>query len=297
MSVKTTTLIAGCLLVACGGQAPADPGLYALMQVEGAQFYAGPMPKAAGGPEVVAASVSHNQVDAGSRNLPFKSSLGVTATAGLIGLVNDAGYWVLKAGAPDFESPDYPTANATLSFSTALEAKTYRLRVQGVDGDGHAGKPTELVLQGRPRGVPDGTLVVSLSWDTEADLDLHVVTPNGVEIFARNINSVEPPPPGKPTDPEAFKSGGILDFDSNAQCVVDGLRQENVFWTVPPPSGHYIARVDTFLLCGAPAAHWHAGATLDGQTLTRAEGTSGPADVALPHDRGGGVLAFEFDVP
>ena len=290
-------MVVGFLLAACGEQAPADPGLRALMQIEGAQFHAGPMPKATGGPEVVTASVSSNQVKAGSRNLPFKSSLGLSATSGLVGLEGDAGYWVVKAGPPDFESPEFPTANATLSFSTALEAKEYRLQVKAVDSDGHVGDATEIVLQGHPLGMPEGTLVVSLSWDTEADLDLHVVTPDGVEIFARNINSVEPPPPGKPADPEAFNSGGILDFDSNAECVADGLRRENVFWTVPPPSGSYIARVDTFLLCGAPAARWKATATLDGRTLARSEGTSGPADVALPHDRGGGVLALEFDVP
>ena len=82
------------------------------------------------------------------------------------------------------------------------------------------------------------TLLVSLRWDTEADLDLHVVIPNGtVRSDDDRIWSKPRRPPGQMVDAGAYKSGGILDFDSNANCVIDGRRQENVSWTVAPPSG------------------------------------------------------------
>src|SRR6185503_1060725 len=181
--------------------------------------------------------------------------------------------------------------------SSELAQKPYVLRVEAVDASGRSGPPRDTDVMGIARGSQDGTLVVSLTWDTEADLDLHVLTPDGAEIHARDINSVEPTPPGKPADPQAFRAGGILDFDSNASCVIDGLRRENVFYTEPPPSGRYVARVDTFSLCDAQAARWQLTVTREGRIVGRAAGTSGPSDAELPHDRGGGVLALAFDVP
>ena len=48
---------------------------------------------------------------------------------------------------------------------------------------------------------------MSLAWDSEADLDLHVVDPAGVEIWARNINSYQSPSVGTPPDPSAVMAG------------------------------------------------------------------------------------------
>ena len=53
--------------------------------------------------------------------------------------------------------------------------------------------------------------------------------------------SIRPPSPPRP----------YLDFDSNANCVIDGRRQENViFPTGSPPPGVYTVRVDASSLCG-----------------------------------------------
>jgi hypothetical protein len=289
--------MAAALLCGCTEPVDLDPGLSALLQVNGAEFRAGPMPRSNGGPAVSGLTVSSSQVVAGSREVAMRSFLEKDGTAGLVGLSGDSGYWVVVAGPPPLDSPDSASLEASLSFSGALEEKPYRLRVEGVNAEARIGKPAEFMLTGVRRAVPQGTLVVSLSWDTEADLDLHVVLPNKAEIFARDINSLPDPSPGKPVDPEAYKAGGILDFDSNANCDIDGLRQENVYFTAAPPSGHYLARVDTFSLCSAPAARWKLSVMLSGRVVARAEGDSGPGDVALPHDRGGGVLALEFDVP
>jgi hypothetical protein len=212
-------------------------------------------------------------------------------------LDGDRGYWLLPSGPPDVASPTFPSFHASLSFSRDLPGGDYTLLVRAADASGHFGSANaDNVLTATALGVPAGELVVSLTWDTESDLDLHVVDPNGVEIFARDINSYTKPPPGQPADPNAYQSGGVIDFDSNASCVIDGLRQEDVVWTQAPPTGHYIARVDTFSLCGAVSAHWIVRAYRSGAVIAEASGSSFDADTRLPHDRGAGITAIQFDL-
>jgi len=169
--------------------------------------------------------------------------------------------------------------------------------VRAVDASGHFGEPNVQTIAITPAPMPKGRLVVSLFWDTESDLDLHVVDPDGVEVFNRNINSWQPPPPGKPVDPTAYQDGGTLDFDSNAACVIDGRRLEDVVWAGAPPSGHYLVRVDTMSLCGEVEANWTVEVRLDDAVIARAHGKSLEVDTTYSHDRGAGVLAVEFDVP
>jgi hypothetical protein len=91
---------------------------------------------------------------------------------------------------------------------------------------------------------------------------------------------------------------GHLDFDSNAGCVIDGRRQENVIWGSMFQPGHYLVRVDTVSLCGQPTARWSVDALLGGMPIAGSSGQSGPTDTRFTHLAAGvGVLALEFDVP
>jgi hypothetical protein len=166
-----------------------------------------------------------------------------------------------------------------------------------VDEGNHFGSEWHNVLEVEGLTPIDKVLVISLHWDREADLDLHVVDPNGVEIYKRNINSYELPPPGEPVDPTAWQQGAMLDFDSNAACVMDGRRRENVIWKNEPPAGHYVVRVDTFSLCEEAFANWSVDVFKNGASRASASGQGGPADEMTAHDRGAGVLALEFDWP
>jgi len=45
-------------------------------------------------------------------------------------------------------------------------------------------------------------------------------------------------------------AGGRLDLDSNAECVIDNVNNENVFWAERmAPSGTYIVRVHNYQDC------------------------------------------------
>ena len=57
----------------------------------------------------------------------------------------------------------------------------------------------------------------------------------------------------------------MLDFDSNAQCVIDGRRAENLIIKQSPPKGAYTVRVDTANMCAVSAARWHLRVLRDGR--------------------------------
>jgi hypothetical protein len=284
----------------CGG-IPGDPGLGAELRVAGGQFVRGDLESAGpgGGPAVVSVFNSLTAVQPGEHDKPLTGALGTTATAAALGLRGDGGYWIVVAGPPRLDAPDLPTFDATLSFSEDLPTGDLTLLVRAVDDGGRFGDAMAVPLTSAPLPPPSGALVISLRWDTESDLDLHVVTPDGTEVWARNINSYRMPLPGTGTDadPNAWQQGGMLDFDSNAGCVIDGRRQENVVWQAAAPPGTYLVRVATASLCGAPAARWNVDVLLGGADISAAEGESIPGDTRFSKGPGSGVQALTFDVP
>ena len=81
--------------------------------------------------------------------------------------------------------------------------------------------PVQIVASGQS----SSRLQVSLSWSAPIDMDLHVKTPANTEIFWDN---------------QSDGTGGSLDVDSNAQCVIDNIDQENISWgSTAPPLGTY----------------------------------------------------------
>ncbi|MCW5837734.1 MAG: hypothetical protein KIS78_35400 [Labilithrix sp.] len=283
-------------LAACEGTR-ADEGRDATLRVDGAQFFRRAMPEEDDGPAVLSATVV-SRARAGVVERACAGELERAATAIAIGLSSDVGYWVLPAGIPLASAPSSPTFDAVLGLSGSARPGRYDVVLRAVDATGRFGPATTRPLEVVPAARPAGRFVISLSWQNEADLDLHVVLPSGLEIFKRNRTEYQRPPPSAgPVDPNAPTDGGFLDRDSNAMCVQDGARAENVVWTEPPPPGRYVVRVDTFSLCGAPSAPWRVEAVLDGTRIGAAEGTSTEIDARFEHNRGGGVLVLELDVP
>jgi hypothetical protein len=145
---------------------------------------------------------------------------------------------------------------------------------------------------------------VCLHWDSNADLDLHVVAPNPpgsatptTEVYVKQPSSLPPRSVVDPYTPEELAAGGNLDFDSNGGCIIDGRQREQVIWGAPPPSGHYVIRVDAVSMCGDIAARWQVEVFSNGASLGSAYGQLGDSDTRFSHTRGSGLLALELDVP
>ena len=79
--------------------------------------------------------------------------------------------------------------------------------------------------------------------------------------------------------------------DSNASCVQDGYRMENVVWSDAPEVGTYVVNVDMFSACGAPAATFSFSLYVDGQEIVHKVGRLLDIDA----DSGGpGLFVTEF---
>jgi len=150
-------------------------------------------------------------------------------------------------------------------------------------------------LDVEPSLPPTGALVVSLWWDTEADLDLHVVDPYGVEIWAGNINSYDRYATTPAPDAGVLDEDGILDFDSTVaassmvgatrMCLVAGRASRRLCG----PRRH-------LSLCGNSAARWTVEALLNGISLDKAEGEALPSSQRFSKGKGSGVTALSFTV-
>ena len=80
--------------------------------------------------------------------------------------------------------------------------------------------------------VGSGDIQVNVQWDTDNDVDLHVISPLDEHVFFGN---------------QQAESGGQLDLDSNVGCPTDGIRNENIFWpTGSAPEGTFQIWLDDF---------------------------------------------------
>jgi hypothetical protein len=85
------------------------------------------------------------------------------------------------------------------------------------------------------RCVGAGDVSVQLVWDSVEDVDLHVIDPNGEEIY---------------WDHRTSASGGTLDVDANHGCTGDTHPVENVVWPAgTAPHGEYVVLVVHYRQC------------------------------------------------
>ena len=311
---------AGLLLMAatagaCGGASPAS-GVTAYLRLANAQFVPGSLSPDAGtpgpdggsqGPPIHGLNLSVTNVYPGIQNVPLSGDV-QEGTSVLVGLADDAGYWIVPAPFVDVQTPNNFLFQTKMSLSPATPEGIQTLIIRGVNASGQIGPAQQIALT-VATPAPTGALVITLEWDTESDMDLHAVVPNTtdpttpIEIYYKNRVGLPPPVPGTPplTGDDltaAVAAAGSLDFDSNAGCVIDGRRQENIVYAQPPPPGEYTVRVDAASLCGQVDAQWRVTATTaDGTQQGFAQWEATDTDTRGSHGAGAGRLAFTFTIP
>jgi hypothetical protein len=139
------------------------------------------------------------------------------------------------------------------------------------DGTGDAGSPEPGPFFSWPvaiAGFGATDVLVSLSWATDADVDLHVLDPAGDEV------SWETP---------VVASGGEIDNDGASDCGGDDIRTEDVYWPEDTaPSGTYSVFVDYYDACGAELTDYQVTVSVDGGDTASFAGSFGPDDVDAP---------------
>jgi hypothetical protein len=174
----------------------------------------------------------------------------------IMGVVGEVGYFYRQA------TVEGNTLEVELAFSPTITRNRVTVfvgidRADPVAAEIDPGEFLEIPIDIVP--VQSGELQVSLSWDTDADLDLFVTEPDGTRIFYGSPES---------------DSGGELDLDSNAQCEGAQNQNENIFW--PPgsaPTGSYTVEVFQYDPCGTELSSTWVVTVLAGGVPTTYSGT------------------------
>lgn len=283
--MRRLALLAVGVLVAAGGWSCSDGeqaniGLNEPIQVAGGQFISGALPGTVppdGGGLITAdgGAPPVGKLDVTSvtfNNAFIVSGLTGSAVSGLV--TSDAiavgiqlagqgsGYWVVPVQGQDVMFPGQSDFGFGMSLNHSDTPGNTNLRVVGIGKDGSAGQQANGPICILSR-VPDNehacfpkhkvpAAVFSLRWDTNFDLDLHVVTPAGRDVNPKTaVTSVAYD--GGTTPPATV---GLIDRDSIANCNVDGWRQEDLVFQDPPPKGAYTVYVNPFSSCGQNIAHF-----------------------------------------
>jgi hypothetical protein len=261
-------------LAGCDEGVTASRGLYEPFQVQNGQFFPGELPDGEKGPAITLLNSQNNLLFAGQGGKKITGNAEKGATAVAVRFTDmGSGYWSVPVGAIDPATMGELTWDMSCNFSSAIVEGTHTLRFVATDADGNWGPPKDLDLLVKSV-APPGKVVISLRWDSPADLDLHLVTPSGAEIDPKHPSPAAPIDGGTyPGDPYVYPPGtGVLDRDSNGSCVQDGLRQEDIVFADAPAPGTYLLRVDMFASCGAPAANFVVTVREDGKITQTLKG-------------------------
>lgn len=247
-------------LGACTGRSITE-GLTEPLAVQNAQFVEGELPGLrplsieeivaevpAQKPSPTSASTEVLAINTNSAGIPFSGLVSDDALSVAVTLKDESsGYWVFPAGAPDPTRTGFLNYSFVADFHESLPPGRHELLVAAVDAKGKSGNQASAILCVNSP-VPDygnacspeiapPDLVVSLSWDSPADLDLVVVTPTGKVVEPKNPTTAEPNERGQ-IDPTA-PGVGNLQFDSNNDCV-PGAQRENLVFRTLPRGGKYL---------------------------------------------------------
>lgn len=253
-------LLAGCGTIPNSGPGSATTASYlSAVTATGASvvYYDGPMKSGTSGSTLTASG-------------PIRYVRGETGTIVLTstGTSSIRTFYVNVAGLWGYYKVTLPSAATTASLNITMAQSppdsSFVVNYTGSDVGGTLGDTaTGQVIIVQATG---GAVQVTVTWDTDTDVDLHLVEPDGTEIYW-----------GHPS----ASDGGTLVEDSNTACAIDGRDREVISWpTGTPPSGTYTVRVDYYSACLVPAStHYTVTVEVTGQTTQTYTGTFGPDDV------------------
>lgn len=286
------------LLSACG--IPDPSGIDEPLQVVGGQFFAGPLPglapdapEADDAPAVFAFGWDNPVVLPGQGAKSIHGRVSEAATAVAIRFTElGSGYWLVPTGPLEPQYPGERTFSARASFTEQLPAGSHPIAVVALDADGRAGRqvvrsicvagPIPDNLAACNPGTAPPAMVVSLSWNVDADVDLQIVASDG-RLATPDKPLLDPVPQGQRPDAAAPR----IDRDSLEACVPDGLRRENFILQERLPTGTSLAiHAKLQDACGFASVAFHLG-------VHERRGDDGAYELVETFSTGGMLHEFE----
>jgi hypothetical protein len=248
------------MATACSGES-ADLHLDEPLLVQDSEFQSSSLAdeEAEGEAAITSISFSVGSVRAGARGVPVSGRASGDAYAVAIGLEGQgSGYWTHRVGAEDPVAPGELTFDVLVDLGANVEPGPSQLRIAAVDERGALGEAQLLDICILPEFQDNGNAcdpsvapplaVLSLSWDSDADLDLTLVSPSG-KVYNKSRRGVAD---------DAGKVLASFDRDSNSGCVLDNKRREDFVIQELPESGKWRVYANMFDACGAVAARFTA---------------------------------------
>ena len=276
--LNSSILLTSLAVYGCGGDSTVGPSdgdvrdyIAAVATSAGldAAFHGGFPPAAAGGP-VITIGGSGAMITGGSSIRTVSS--GTPFTRIIVAVDNVAGYWEITLPAA------VTLEEIILTLAQTLPAASFNVDLAlaaAAGGVGNYGSEFVQVLN-----VGTGILQVSVSWNSNADVDLYVVEPaGGEEIYYGDQQSA---------------AGGSLDLDSNAACAGDNVRNENITYPNSALRGTYTVRVNLWADCGAASTDYVVTVRRQNQPPLTYTGTLNAPGVGGDAGAGNVVTTFIF---
>jgi hypothetical protein len=211
-------------------------------------------------PQVEDINVANTAIQQGEEGLTFSGHASTDATTVAVRFAElGTGYWVVPVSGPDPTDKGLLTYQFKADFGIGLPPGFHELLFAAIDANGFSGSQSPLTVCIDtpvpdnlnicvPKRAPPGA-VLSLSWNTPVDLDLIVQDPSGAMVGGNSSTSAQGVDGGAPISAPPSPSNGVLDRNSNANCVIDDIDREDIVWQATPQAGTYNVWVDLFSAC------------------------------------------------
>lgn len=241
------------LATSCGG-IETTAGYEQPFSVRAGAFKDGALPEGTNGPSITTLSSNLQFVKPGANGATIGGNVAEPAySVGVRFADAGDGYWVIPAGALDPITPGERTWRMVVDVSVEAEPGPQQLEIVAFDAEGRPGPKTVVTAcvgslipdnqnSCNPKAAPP-LVVATLSWDTDADVDLTVIAPDG-QIFDRSKRQLT----------ENGKVVAKLEADGVAGCITDKRPLENfVFNEFPSLGGQWSFYANLFDACGKTA--------------------------------------------